>query len=205
MNFIKTKNALKTHPVFSIKTIKMIEPSFDSKNLVYWQKKEQVGKIINRWYYFKDIEISEKLLYFTSCQIYSPSYISLETALSYYQIIPEGVYSITAISTKKTMEFNTTLGTFLYRHVKPNLFFGYQLIEFKSSTFKMAELEKTLLDYLYLNDKTNTLDAFENLRWNRALLKEKLNIKKIHSYLKIYQNRSLEKRVDTLLQFIEHA
>ena len=39
-------------------------------------------------------------------KIYSPSYISLETALSYYGLIPESVYALTSVSTRKTISFN---------------------------------------------------------------------------------------------------
>lgn len=183
----------------------MIDPSFDSKNLIYWQNKSYINKIINRWYYFTDCTITENLLFFTASSIYNPSYISLESALSYYQIIPEGVYSTTSISTKKTMEFQTPLGVFSYRHVKPSLFFGYQLIPWQDRNIKIAELEKTILDYLYLNEKINNADAFSALRWNKNTLTEKLNIKKLKSYLKTYNNKALEQRINLLLQYIQHA
>src|SRR3989337_1785203 len=49
--------------------------------------------------------------------LYGPSYISLEWALSYYRMIPEGVYVVTSITANKTKTFNTALGSFDYAYL----------------------------------------------------------------------------------------
>lgn len=68
----------------------------------------------------------------------------------HYRLIPEGVYTITAITSLKTQDFNTSIGTFFYKHVKPSLMFGYGLVSFENTLYKLAEPEKLILDYLYL-------------------------------------------------------
>lgn len=60
--------------------------------------------------------------------LYRPSYISLESALSHYNFIPEGVYTIQNISTRKTILYETPIGSFQYRNIKPGVFFGYHVI-----------------------------------------------------------------------------
>ncbi|GAH77038.1 unnamed protein product, partial [marine sediment metagenome] len=63
--------------------------------------------------------------------IYQPSYISLHTALSFYNLIPEAVYTTTSITTKKTNLFNTHIGNFSYNTVKKAVFgFGHKLLDF---------------------------------------------------------------------------
>ena len=49
--------------------------------------------------------------------IYAPSYISLESALAYHQLIPETVYTITSACAKRSKEFYTPLGVFSYLHL----------------------------------------------------------------------------------------
>ena len=54
--------------------------------------------------------------------ILGPSYISLEYALSFYNLIPEAVYEMTSVCTKRSKKFNTEVGVFNYKHIKKELF-----------------------------------------------------------------------------------
>jgi len=54
--------------------------------------------------------------------LYRPSYISLETALSYYGLIPERVYSVRSVCTKLYKNYETPLGNFEYIKVPENYF-----------------------------------------------------------------------------------
>jgi len=81
--------------------------------------------------------------------LYSPSYISLESALSFYGIITQFPYQITSITPKKTKTIKTLGKEFSYAQIKPQLFFGYE----KKEKFLIAIPEKALLDYLYLCSK----------------------------------------------------
>jgi predicted transcriptional regulator of viral defense system len=96
-------------------------------NLVRWQEKEYIMKLRNRWYAFNDAESSENMEWLAANLIYSPSYISLHTALSWYNLIPEMIATTTSVTTRKTNHFSTPLGYFDY-HIKPELFgFGTYL------------------------------------------------------------------------------
>src|SRR3989304_4588588 len=55
----------------------------------------------------------------------NPSYISLEKALEYHGLIPESVAVYTSVTTKRQTRFQTPAGVYDYRHVKPDLFWGY--------------------------------------------------------------------------------
>lgn len=79
----------------------------------------------------------------------SPSYLSLETALSYYRIIPEVVYPITSLTTKPPKEFSKFNRTYVYSKINSKLFFGYSKVRIGAHDILMAEREKALLDYFY--------------------------------------------------------
>lgn len=99
--------------------------------------------------------------------LWKPSYISFETALSYYGVIPENVYTITSATTKSTKEFNFENQIYKFYQIKKRLFFGYKLIKIRNSTVLIADKEKALLDYLYL------------LSLKRQPLNERLDLTKI--------------------------
>lgn len=82
-------------------------------------------------------------------RLYQPSYISLESALSYHGLIPETVYSVTSVTTKSTREFNVLGTSYLFRTVKRKGFFGYRSVEVDGQSALMAEKPKALADYLY--------------------------------------------------------
>ena len=135
-------------------------------------------------------------------RIYEPSYVSLEMVLSIYGIIPEAVYGITSVTSQNTRDISAPMGNFIYRHIQSNLMFGYELREHGGHYYQIAELEKAILDYLYLNSKINDSESFEGMRFNVSELKEKLNIEKFNKYLEAFHNKSLARRAKKFLQFI---
>lgn len=84
-------------------------------------------------------------------RVYRPSYISLESALSYHGLIPETVYSVTSVTTRSTREFEVEGVSFLYRTLKRDAFAGYRAIGISGETVLLAEKEKALADLLYLS------------------------------------------------------
>jgi len=193
---------LKEFPVFSTKDIHKCFPDFDNRRLVEWQKKAYIQNIRRGYYRFLDKEVNEFYLYFASNKIYAPSYISLESAFQYYNLIPEAVFTITAISTKNTASYHTPLATFKYSNIKENLFWGYEIKASSGYTFKIAGLEKAILDYLYLKHSIHTLESIEALRWNKDVLK-KIDKNLLNSYLKLFNSQALNHRIEILKAYID--
>ncbi|RQO75616.1 hypothetical protein DBR43_09775 [Pedobacter sp. KBW06] len=77
-----------------------------------------------------------------------PSYISVDSALSYYGLIPERVFAYASMTTKAARSFKTPLGTFSYNRLPlPYYTFGVQRLELATDQFAMvASPEKALLD-----------------------------------------------------------
>lgn len=200
MQYIELKEKLKEFTVFSLQDIKKIDPSFYRARLNEWQNKSYLKKIRRGYYMFADRSINEAVLFAIANKIYSPSYISFEMALSHYELIPESVYGITSATSNKTKRFKTEIGEFIYSSLKPELMFGYKLIVWAGVTFKMAEIEKTVLDFFYINARLKTEADFFELRFNEEEFKDKANRGKLMKYLEAFNNRSLEKRVNKFLK-----
>ena len=205
MQYIKLREQLKNFKIFNLSDIRKIEADFDLRRLNEWQKKNYIKKIRQGFYIFSELEINEQTLFIIANRIHEPSYISLEMALSLYGLIPEAVYSITSVTTQKTKTFQTSVADFIYRHVRPELLFGYELREYDGQHYKMAEMEKAVLDYLHFNSKIDNIESFAGLRFNVAEFKEKANTEKFNRYLLAFNSKALTKRVGKFLTYIQNA
>jgi len=205
MKFLELKSELKDFTIFSLNEIRNIEPDFYRPRLNEWQDKGYIKKIVRGYYIFSDLKLSEEILFKIANRIYLPSYVSLESALSYYHLIPESVYGITSISTRKTYHFRTSIGEFIYRTLKPPLFFGYDLIKFQEKYLKMASIEKALLDYFYLHADIETEQDFDSLRINREMFFEKMNEEKLQNFLRKFNQKKLTGRINHFWSYIKNA
>lgn len=174
--------------------------SYLRRLLSEWKKKKWILELKKGIYVINRDFYKERLsLYSLANLLYFPSYISLETALSFYNLIPEGVFTFTSVSTKKTNTFQNELGNFVYASLKNSLFFGYEIFEEKGQKYLFATKEKALLDFLYLNLGKMTIDSdlqtmyrFQNLGT--------LDQAKIKHYLSLFANKKLTEIVKNLLQ-----
>jgi len=94
MKFLELKDELRDFTIFSLNEIRNIEPGFHRRRLNEWQDKGYIKKVIRGYYIFSDLKLSEEILFKIANRIYLPSYVSLESALSYYHLIPESVSAI---------------------------------------------------------------------------------------------------------------
>ena len=84
-----------------------------------------------------------------SNHIYGPSYLSRQWALSYYGLILERVYELTAICFKRTRTFENKLGRFTYRQVPEDYYpIGIKTEKYDGMTFMIASPEKALCDVI---------------------------------------------------------
>jgi predicted transcriptional regulator of viral defense system len=204
MQLIEFQKKLSMYPIFSLRDVQKIAPNFYRIQLDRWQKKGYIKRIKKEYYYFTDKEIDQNFLFYLSNKIYSPSYISLEKAFQYYDFIPEEIFQITSVSSKKTTKFTTSLGNFSYRHIKPSIFFGYRMIDYGKQKILLAESEKAVLDYLYLNPRLKAADDFREMRINKQEFLEKIDFTKLQRYLKAFENKSLSSRVKTFLNTVKN-
>lgn len=152
-------------------------------------KKGLFIKIRNGLYMLADYSAN---YYLIANRLYEPSYISLDTALSFYGVIPETIYAITSATTKSTREFKLNNVRFVYHKLKKEIYTGYRAIKYLDNTILIAEPEKALADYLY----------FVALR-KRGLHYERFALKKIKkanllSYIKLFKQSKMIELVEKI-------
>lgn len=121
--------------------------SISNKNTLFkkvqqLEKKRIIRRLVNGKYaltisHVNDFRIAQFIL--------SPSYISLESALSFYGITTGFSYMTTSITTKTTKTHIINDKEFSYSHISSRHFWGYE----KKEDFLIANKEKAILDYSY--------------------------------------------------------
>lgn len=206
MNFRDFEHKLSNAQVFSLGDIRKFEPSFSKNRLVEWVDKNYLVRLRRNRYTFANTSISSSNFYRFANKIYSPSYISLETALSYYNLIPETVYSTTSVTTRKTQSFDNKFGKFTYQTVRKDLFWGYSVKNVGlSDQFLIAEPEKLILDYLYLHQNIETKEDYFELRFNFEEFKKIYNKTKLENYTKMFENQALTKKIISFINYHKNA
>jgi predicted transcriptional regulator of viral defense system len=205
MRYIQFREKMRNHAIFSLSDVNLIDPNFDHRRLNEWQHQGYIRKLRRGYYLFADTTVDEKTLFLAANKLYAPSYVSLEMALSIYGLIPESVYTVTSVSSRKTATFETPIAQFSYRCVKPSLMFGYRLESSRGQNFRIADLEKAVLDYLYLNPHIVRPDDFAEWRFNSRIFLERADLGKLRRYAEAFGNRLFLSNCERLLTLINEA
>ena len=137
-----------------------LETVFSSYN--FPQKKittlEQTGKLIRlkRGLYVVAPGVSGRILSeeLIANHLYGASYVSMETALRYYGLIPENVYTVTSMTLKLTKYYENSVGKFEYIHCAKNYYsIGIRQVTHEDYAFQLASPEKALCDLIAYTPK----------------------------------------------------
>jgi len=194
-------------------------PFFETADLLtlFNEREEQILPRISRWVSQEKLiqlrrgkyllpELFQKVRphpFYISNYLYSPSYISLYTALEYYKLIPEHTPMIQAITTRNTKQWQTPYGNFHYHSLKRERFSGYTRILLGNADQQVAHIalpEKALVDICLLST-----GIWDKARWQTLRLQntEALDLDLL---VKDIQGKSssskLHKSMDTLIQHL---
>ncbi len=205
MTFYELKEKAKKYPLFKLEDVFKWFPEAKKQTtlnqLNFWSQKGYLEKIRQGVYKIADFEVKEPLI--LANFIYVPSYISLETALNYYSIIPDIPFAITSVTTNKTKNFKIkNYGVFSYSHLKPLLFFGFQtILGDKNYSYNIALPEKALFDYFYLRArKVNSFEGF--IEEMRLSIPQNFPWEKINKWSKLVsaKNKNFHQLVQTAIK-----
>lgn len=202
MKYLGIQNKLRELGVFTSNDVRMFDPNFRKATLNDWLNTGWIKKIRRFWYADSSFAPQGKDYFFIANKIYSPSYISLESAFGYYGFIPEETLQFTSISTRKTNIFTTDYGVFSYRSIKESLYFGYEVADNGNRLVVLASPEKAILDYLYLNTEVFDINDFEELRFNKDAISSRINKQKLNEYLDRFENVELKERCKLFLKYL---
>ncbi|ASS49675.1 MAG: hypothetical protein A3D31_01780 [Candidatus Fluviicola riflensis] len=136
-----------------------------------------------------------------------PSYVSLESALSYWGFIPERTFEVSSVTVKSPKKYKTQVGRFNYQQLlTPYYSFGVRSVQLTpKQTILIASPEKAICDKIVLTSKINLRSIkqtreflLEDLRMDDDMLKT-LDLDIIDSWLdNAPKKNSLKMLINTL-------
>lgn len=164
-NNVKIKNIIKLLedlPYFTLNDVLSIETNKTYLKILFSRYKKS-GKIIRlkRGFYTTSKYINNlkimgrysSYLEFLSYILYQPSYLSLEYILYEHNILTEMPVNFTSVAINKTTTLSNNLGTFVYRKIKKDLFYGFNINKDCDLIIYKATKAKALFDFLYLRKR----------------------------------------------------
>ena len=137
--------------------IESLYPELKSANKkVTWLEKQGVIIRLKRGLYVVNPEHSGKTLSseLIANHLYTPSYISMSTALRYYGLIPEAVYVHQSMTVKHSRSFQTPVGSYDYKYISREAFsIGVRSMHKGDYAFLIASPEKALCDLIANSSK----------------------------------------------------
>lgn len=134
------------------------------------------------------------------------SYVSLQSALAFYGLIPDTVHTILSVTTNRPERWETPLGIFEFRHIKPEFLRCYRMINlgYTSATqigqqALVAAPEKALLDLIYLQPGGDSPEYLRELRLQNL---ERLDLNNLSRQAEIYNTPKLRRAIAVITRLI---
>jgi len=128
------------------------------------------------------------------------SYVSCQSALAWYGLIPESVPSVVSVTSGRTENVNNKFGTFIYRHVKKSPLWGFETMKVsEKENARIALPEKALLDLVYLESAGDSESYLEQLRLQNT---EQLSGDRIVSFARRWEKPKMKRAADRLLSIL---
>ena len=128
------------------------------------------------------------------------SYVSLQSALAHYDLIPEFVPIVVSVCSSRPRQWSTPLGSFLFRHVDRKHLRGYQSLELGGGQSAVVALpEKALLDLIYLTPGGDSIEYIRSLRLQNL---ELLSRDQLKGFAQLFGKPKLSRAADILKALI---
>jgi len=183
-------------PYFTLQAVSQIAGTSLQATRQLLARQEKSGKIIRLkrgCYMSREFWLMHKndldFMAMISVILQPQSYLTGAWVLQKYGVMTEGIYSVTAVTTKHTRVITNKIATFYYAHIANKLFNGYEEINYCGVSCREATAAKALFDYLYLRHEPGGLreknfDLAEDERLNIDDCK-KGRINEFLSYIKM--------------------
>ena len=189
-------------PVFSSNLLQAGEvvPAHLQRQFTRWVKSGKLIQLRRGLYTLAEPYRKENPHPFTIAnQLVAPSYVSLQSALAYYNLIPEDVPNVTSVtSRKRTGAYATPMGNFTYHSIQMAWFTGFRLHEV-TNTQKvfLARPEKALLDLIYLTPNGEEPAFLDTLRLQNL---ETLDFTWLQGFVQDLGKHKLIRAVDNIIE-----
>lgn len=189
MDYFELKEKLKNYPIFKLEDVFKWFPNENKRTLIFqlsfWTKKNRLERLKRGVYKFPDYQIKD--IFALSSFFVPSSYVSCESALNYYGIIPDVPFATVSVTSAKTQNIKTEkYGLFIYYHLKESLIFDYQVIKPDTLYFyKIATPEKAFFDFIYLESFRKNFDPENFLSEARFSFEKDFNWEKLKKWQKL--------------------
>ena len=168
MKFTEVLRIIRQEPVFhsSLLLAGQTDPLNVQKQLSRWARSGKILQLRRGLYAlappYRKVEPHP---FFVANRLVPHSYVSLQSALAYYGMIPEFVVEITSVTTGRPEKIENPLGRFSFRHLKGQIFTGFTYHEVvKDQYIFIATPAKALLDLMYFSRYPQVQPFVEQLR-----------------------------------------
>jgi predicted transcriptional regulator of viral defense system len=127
------------------------------------------------------------------------SYVSLQSALAFYSLIPEIVNTTVSVTTGRPDRLETPLGLYEFRHIKTDLLFGYQMTDLGGQSALVATPENALLALIYLQPGGESPNYLQELRLQNV---EQLDLDRLKKQSEVFDSPKMRRAVKGISQLI---
>lgn len=168
-----------------------------------WTRAGKLSQIRKGWYLIaKPWRVKEVPITVIANSVVHPSYLSLDWALQYYEMIPEYVPNPTSVTTGRGVRFTAQDSLFIYYHVQPAFFKGYRQEKVNSHNINIACPEKALVDKIYLFLQSNRF-SIEWLKELRLQNLDSLTLEKLEFFSRETKKKKFREAVELTCQYLK--
>lgn len=178
-------------------------PAHKQVQLSRWTRAGKLSQIRRGWYLIeKPWRAKEVPITVIANSVVHPSYLSLDWALQYYEMIPEYVPNPTSVTTDRGVRFTVQNSLFIYYHVQPSFFKGYRQEKVNGHNINIACPEKALVDKIYLFMQSNRF----SIEWLKELRLQNLDtfdLEKLLSFARETKKKKFREAVELTCQYLK--
>jgi predicted transcriptional regulator of viral defense system len=203
MEFEKLVEITQNEPVFETGLLLAgdVDPNHIRRQLTRWTNAGRIIQLRRGLYALAPPYRKVKPHPFTLANRMVPgSYVSCQSALAYYSLIPEFAPSVVSVCSRRPRTWDTELGTFIFRHVQRKYLFGYQLRDVSDSQQAIiASPEKALLDLIYLTPGGDSEEHIHSLRLQNL---DQLDQVELERYAQGFEKPKLQRAVKVIVRLV---
>ena len=203
MEFKKLLKILGSVPVFesSLLFAGDVQPEYIRLQLDRWVKAGKIDQLRRGVYVLAAPYQKQKPHPFlVANRLQQPSYVSLQSALAFYGMIPDIVNETSSVTTVRNERLNTPLGVFEYRYINKNFFGGYRLSNLGGQQAFIATPEKAILDLIYLQPGGDDPVFISELRLQNL---DNLNLVELRLQGKLFGKPKISRAVQLIEELVK--
>lgn len=129
------------------------------------------------------------------------SYVSAQSALSFYNMLPDIVNTTISVTAGRSENLQTALGSFEFRHIKLSMLHGYRMIDLGGQEALVATPEKALLDLVYLQPGGETDAYLSELRLQNL---DRLDLDALHTQAELFDKPKLYRAIKRIINLSQN-